>query len=99
MKTETKRRDHRLPGNLVQLVQELSQLKKQAVRLGVFTNDRELLECPQCGLAEDVTCNGLLITYRGNAGHPQDSGLRFEEIAKAIFRCPSCGTRVKAVIL
>lgn len=81
------------------LARELVRIKKHASQLGVFTNDRELLQCPQCGLAEDVTIDGLLITYRGNPRRPQDTGLRFAELNGQRFRCPSCGTVVKAVIL
>ena len=39
-------------------------LQKRAKALGVFANDRELLECPRCGLLEDVIRASLLITCR-----------------------------------
>ncbi|MDZ4198631.1 MAG: hypothetical protein U1E27_05005, partial [Kiritimatiellia bacterium] len=51
-------------------------LQKRANALGLFANDRELLECPQCGLAEDVAHDGRLITCRETA-IGQDTGLRF----------------------
>ena len=65
--------------------------------LGVFTNDRELLECPRCGLLEDVTSTGLLITCRANA-LDEDTGLRFVPLADNLFRCPSCARRVEALV-
>ena len=73
----------------------LAGLQKRAKALGVFANDRELLECPRCGLLEDVTCAGLLITCRGDA-LGEDTGLRFVQLADNIFRCPSCAQRVEA---
>ncbi len=41
----------------------LREAKEQARALGMFTDDRELLACPVCGLLEDVTVEGMLITY------------------------------------
>ena len=52
---------------LTTLTRQLEQVKAQARALGIFTDDRELLECPNCGLLEDVTAKGLLVTY------PKDS--------------------------
>jgi len=40
---------------LVAAVRELEQVKQQAKALGIFTDDRELLECPSCGLLEAVS--------------------------------------------
>jgi len=79
------------------LAAELTKLKAIAKTLGVFTNERELLACPRCGLVEDVTCDGLLITYM-SAALEQDSGLRFEPTSNNQFRCPACGaiTREKS---
>ena len=37
------------------LAKELTKIKKQADALGLFTDDRDLLECKFCGLMEDVT--------------------------------------------
>jgi hypothetical protein len=99
MKTGTKTRHPHLRQNVVQLAAQLGRMKKQAAELGVFINDRELLECPECGLAEDVTSNGFLITYRGNPCRPRDSGLRFKELTRHRFRCPSCRTVIEARIL
>lgn len=74
---------------IIPLVKQLAAVQKQAKALGLFTNDRELLECPHCGLMEDVTINGLLITYR-QPDFGQDTGLRFKKVKKLTFRCPSC---------
>jgi len=80
---------------LHELASQLTDLQKRAKALGVFTNDRELLECPRCGLLEDVTYSSLLITCRADA-LGEDTGLRFAQLADNIFRCPSCAQRVEA---
>ena len=79
---------------LHKLVTQLAALQKQAKALGVFTNDRELLECPRCGLMEDVTSSGMLITCRANA-LGEDTSLRFVELTDQIYRCPSCAQRIE----
>jgi predicted RNA-binding Zn-ribbon protein involved in translation (DUF1610 family) len=56
----------------------------------MFAGDRELVACPRCGLTEDVSFSGLLITCRPPASGA-DTGLHFEEIAVGKFRCPTCG--------
>lgn len=76
--------------SLRSLAGQLVALQAEARALGLFANDRELLACPRCGLAEDVTCTGLLITCRLPA-LGEDTGLRFEEIKTGKFRCPQCG--------
>ena len=55
---------------------------------------RELLECACCGLKENVLISGQLITYRGEDVE-KDTGLRFKNIGKGRFRCPSCQATVK----
>ncbi|MCU0858155.1 MAG: hypothetical protein MUC65_07120 [Pontiellaceae bacterium] len=75
------------------LAQQLAAVQKQADAMGLFANDRELLECSQCGLMEDVTHSGLLITCRESA-IAQDTGLRFTKESDQTFRCPSCGALV-----
>ncbi|HMW06833.1 MAG TPA: hypothetical protein PK079_20400 [Leptospiraceae bacterium] len=82
------------------LAKELVRVKKQAAALGMFTNDRELLECNRCGLVEDVTIQNILITYFKNEKEDAltslDSGLRFTETNDPnIFVCPSCGNNVE----
>jgi len=83
---------------LVAAVRQLEQVKQQARALGIFTNDRELLECPSCGLLEDVTADGLLVTYPRSSRDMKDCGLRFNQVNDTSFQCPSCGANVKAVI-
>jgi len=81
---------------LHELASQLAGLQKRAKALGVFANDRELLECPRCGLMEDVTSTGLLITCRAPA-LGDDTGLRFVQLADNIFRCPSCAQRMEVL--
>ena len=83
---------------LVAAVRQLEQAKQQARVLGIFTDDRELLECPSCGLLEDVTFEGLLVTYPKDSADLKDCGLRFRPVGETSFDCPTCGTRIKAVI-
>lgn len=64
---------------------------EHASRLGLFTDDRDLLECPQCGLQEDVSSDGCLITYGRNSEGYKDSGLRFSRIHENVYKCPACG--------
>jgi len=87
------------PDGLRDLARHLVQVKQQAEALGLFTDDRELLECPNCGLLEDVTSEGMLITYPKDSADLKDCGLRFRPHGKTSFACPACGTRIKAVIL
>ncbi len=84
---------------LTTLTRQLEQVKTQARALGLFTDDRELLECPNCGLLEDVTAKGLLVTYPKDSVDPKDCGLRFCPVDETHFACPKCGTRIKPVIL
>ncbi len=76
------------------LAQQIVALQEQMKALGMFANDRELLQCSRCGLMEDVTHEGFLITCR----EPDlgiDTGLRFEPITEESYRCPSCGQTVQ----
>jgi rubredoxin len=79
------------------LARQLAVLQRRMKAAGLFANDRELLECPQCGLREDVLISGQLITYREPAIH-QDTGLRFEDLTGDTFRCPSCRQTVREPI-
>lgn len=88
-----------VPWELVELSRKLAKVKAQARALGIFTDDRELLECPNCGLLEDVTAKGLLVTYPKDSVDLKDCGLRFRPVDKTCFACPKCGTSIKAVIL
>ncbi len=81
------------------LVRKLVRIKKQAEAMGLFTHDRELLECCGCDLAEDVAFDGRLMTFHRRSGDYSDSGLRFERLNVTTFRCPICRTKLKATML
>jgi hypothetical protein len=80
--------------NIRELASRVLALQEQARSLGLFPGDRELLECPKCGLLEDVLIGGESITYLPDADG-QDTGLRFDELAEGIFSCPACSSIVK----
>jgi len=95
----SRRQPRSVPRELVELSRKLAKVKAQARALGIFTDDRELLECPNCGLLEDVTAKGLLVTYPKDSVDLKDCGLRFYPVDETHFACPKCGTRIKPVIL
>ena len=78
-------------GDLIELFHHLEKVKQQARALGIFTDDRELLACPSCGLMEDVTAEGLLVTYPQDSQNTEDTGLRFRQLDTESFQCPACG--------
>lgn len=80
--------------NLNVVLMDLQELKRQAQTHGIFTSDRDLLECSSCGLWEDVTSEGVLTVYHKDDPLPEDSGLRFREVDESSFECPGC----KAII-
>lgn len=62
---------------------------------GIFDGLRELLECRNCGLKEDVAFDGRLMSYREGA-EGVDAGLRFPEPdSEGCSRCPVCGEVVR----
>ena len=73
------------------LARQIAKFHKQAEELGLFLNDRGLLECSKCGLIEDVAFEGHLTTYRKDDKNMADTGLRFEKLDETSFRCPVCG--------
>jgi transcription elongation factor Elf1 len=85
-----------LDEDLAQLCAKLHQLRACAASLGLFTNDRELLVCTSCGLHEDVTIEGMLITHDCESLDVSDSGLRFTELQDGNFSCPRCGANIVA---
>lgn len=91
--SRTQRRS--VPRDLVELARQLEQVKQQARALGIFTDDRELLECPKCGLVEDVTAEGLLVAYPKTSKDLIDCGLRFRQLDETSFKCPACGAICK----
>jgi hypothetical protein len=76
-----------------ELASQVTSLQKQARSLGLFPGDMELLDCPKCGLLEDVLIGGKLITYRDAEG--EDTGLCFEELVDGNFKCPACRSIVQ----
>lgn len=81
---------------LIAAIRQLEKAKRRARALGIFTDDRELLECSSCGLLEDVTAAGILVTYSRKSPLQEDSGLRFKEIDEKRFECPACKATVRA---
>ena len=81
--------------NIRELATRIVALQAKARALGLFMNDRELLECQKCGLLEDLTFSGQLITCRA-PDFGQDTGLRFEELFPDRFRCPACGSMIQS---
>lgn len=84
----------RLADDIGKLIRAFTPIIREAEALGIFTDARELLECTCCGLKENVLISGRLITYRGEDVE-KDTGLRFKNIGKGRFRCPSCQATVK----
>jgi len=80
-------------------VEDIIRIQKQAKSLGIFVNDRELLECTGCNLVEDVAFDGSLMTYHRDSDDMTDSGLRFVKMDQEKYRCPVCGTVSKAQFL
>jgi formate dehydrogenase maturation protein FdhE len=56
-----------------------------------FAVDRDLHQCPACGLMEDVLYGGKLVTYWRESAEPVDTGLRFKEVGGERLACPCCG--------
>lgn len=83
-----------LDPELRMLATELAPIQKCAKALGIFTNERELLRCPACGLQEDVAVDGILITCR-EPDLGKDTGLRFVPLGEQTFRCAGCGQSVR----
>ncbi len=81
--------NHLIPKKLFILVARLRLIQQEAKKLGLYTNDRELIEC-KCGLMEDVDVYGRLLTVRTGGFTCRDTGLRFKEINPTSFRCPQC---------
>ncbi len=83
---------------LLPLCRELAKISKAAAKLGIFTNERELLTCPKCDLQEDVAATGmLLVTVPSDRDH--DTGLRFKSVKcrAGYWRCPACGSEFKEI--
>ena len=77
-----------------ELGKRLREIQDEVVAAGLAPHHRDLLKCPSCGLYEDALFDETLIVPPEPGSH-EDTGLRFEKIRKGVFRCPSCGARVK----
>ena len=84
-----------LLSSILPLARRIAALQKEAAKLGLFMDERELIKCAGCDLKEDVTFDGRLVTYHRGSGNSNDSGLRFEKKWKNIYKCPVCGTKNK----
>lgn len=85
-----------LAKSLSKVASHFEDVRRRAEGLGIFTADRELLECPACGLVEDVAHDGRLMTYKPTDNAIADTGLRFRQVNDSRYRCPCCGTVVEA---
>lgn len=79
---------------LATLCEQLHELRANAESLGLFANEREVVSGPTCGLQEDVSIEGFLITHDIRSLDVQDSGLRFNELKNGQLACPRCGAHV-----
>lgn len=77
-----------------ELGKRIREIQDEVVAAGLAPHHRDLLKCPACGLFENALFDGTLIVPPTPDSH-DDTGLRFEKIRKGVFRCPSCGARVK----
>jgi hypothetical protein len=60
------------------LAAQLNAIRAQVKAQGGFAGDRELHQCPGCGLMEDMLFNGKLVTYWRTSAQPVDTGLRLK---------------------
>ena len=73
------------------LTAQLAAIRAQVQGEGGIFYDRELHQCPTCGLMEDVLFSGKLVTYWQVNILPVDTGLRFKEVGVDPLACPCCG--------
>ena len=70
----------------------LTDSRQRARAKGLFAQNRQPLECADCGLYEDMDIYGYLYTNHRYLDIPYpDTGLRFEEVEPGRFCCPVCG--------
>lgn len=72
------------------LAAQLATTRAQVKAQGGFVGDRDLHQCPACGLMEDVLYGGKLVTYWHRTSNPLDTGLRFKEVGTSQLACPFC---------
>lgn len=80
--------------NISALAAKLSAVQRQAEKLGIFTESRDLLKCTKCGLMEDILCDGRLVTYYEGEKR-DDTGLRFKHKKSGAYYCPKCGLKAR----
>lgn len=79
-----------------ELAKRIREIEDEVVAAGLAPHHRDLLKCPACGLFENALFDGtLIVPPTPDPSSHEDTGLRFEKIRKGVFRCPSCGARVK----
>jgi hypothetical protein len=75
---------------LYSMAEAINELNLKLTALGGFDHSRELLSCPACGMFEDLTDQGKLITAESD--YPgDDTGLRFTRLNEDEWECPDCG--------
>ncbi len=74
------------------LAGQVDQYRRQAENLRQLLSGRALLECPSCGLHEDVRADMTLVVIAADAPD-RDTGLSFSPMddAGAYWWCPGCG--------
>jgi hypothetical protein len=83
-------KSNRKEERLYSMAEAISELNLKLTALGGFDNSRKLLSCPACGLFEDVTFEGMLITAEP-VDPKADTGLRFVKVNDEEWECPDCG--------
>ena len=73
------------------LAAQMAAIRARVQAEGGFLHDRELHQCPACGLMEDVLFSGKLVTYWNQTTEPVDTGLRFSEVGADQLACTCCG--------
>jgi hypothetical protein len=75
---------------LYSMTEAINELNLNLTVLGIFDHSRELLSCPACGLFEELSAKGRLITAESD--YPGiDTGLRFVKTEESEWECPDCG--------
>lgn len=93
---EARYQDFLANSGIRELGKRLREIQDEVVAAGLAPHHRDLLRCPACGLFENALCDGtLVVPPTPDPGSHEDTGLRFEKIREGVFRCPSCGARVR----
>lgn len=83
-----------LSPDLISAFASVCALQDKLNRFGGFDHRRDLLECPACGLEEDLTFEGKLITCQPEAPGIE-TGLIFADLGGGLWQCPVCGFSVR----